>query len=232
MNNRITVKEGVKARLRPDCGRDNGFQGRRDSVFRITRIAGRILFSPFFCLHVEGSECLPRKSAFVLLSKHQRWEDIPLLSFATTRPLYYVAKYELFQNPFSYWYLTSLGGIPLNRKRPIESRRYLKAVIEFLKNGEGVVVFPEGTYFRGKMGPGHAGIVRLLLSRLSVPFVPVGVRYIGNGLRTKVVIRFGQPFHADNESRHKDLLDHMMGEIARLSQLGPYTEKGCQSEEK
>ncbi len=227
----MAVKLEEKPLLHPDSERERSFAGRRNGVFRVTRMAGRILLAPFFRLHVEGSECLPRKSAFVLLPKHQRWEDIPLLSLATPRPLYYVAKYELFQSTFSYWYLTSLGGIPLNRKRPLESRRYLKAVIEFLRNGEGVVVFPEGTYFKDKMGPGHAGLIRLLLSRLSIPFVPVGVRYFRKGVRTRVVIRFGEPFHADKETHFRELLDHMMGEIARLSHLGRFTENGCQDEE-
>ena len=97
--------------------------------------------SPFFRLETDGIENLPQKSAFILLAKHQRWEDIPLLSLATPIPLYYVAKYDLFKNPISNWFLRSLGGIPLNRQRPLESRRSLQAIIGFLKKGEGVVVF-------------------------------------------------------------------------------------------
>lgn len=173
--------------------------------------------TPFYDIRTEGAENLPRTSAFVLLPKHQRWEDIPLLSLATSRPLYYVAKYELFQNTLSSWYLTALGGIPLNRKRPLESRRSLKALIRFLGNGEGVVVFPEGTYYRNEMGPGHAGILRLILSRLSLPFVPVGIRYLKAGRRTRVVIKFGQTYDGDPNTSYKELLDRMMKEIAILS---------------
>jgi 1-acyl-sn-glycerol-3-phosphate acyltransferase len=173
--------------------------------------------SPFFAFCVEGVSNLPRESAFVLLPKHQRWEDIPLLSIATPRPLYYVAKYELFRNPLVRWYLTALGGLPLNRQRPLESRRSMKAVIRFLKEGEGVVIFPEGTYCRDRMGPGHAGIIRLVLSRLALPFVPVGIRYRKTGLRTMVAVRFGRPFHTDENTCYELLLDQMMGEIAALS---------------
>lgn len=191
--------------------------GRKEWVFQITRFAGRILMTPFYDIRTEGAEHLPRTSAFVLLPKHQRWVDIPLLSLATPRPLYYVAKYELFRNAVSDWYLTALGGIPLNRKKPLESRHSLKALIQFLGNGEGVVVFPEGTYYRNEMGPGHAGILRLILSRLSLPFVPVGIRYLRAGLRTSVMIKFGQTFNGDQNTSYKEFLDHMMGEIASLS---------------
>lgn len=217
MNNRSIAHQG-----RTKSQAENGWSGktglgRKAWVFRLTRTAGRIILRAFFALEVDGVENLPRETAFVLLPKHQRWEDIPLLSLATPRPLYYVAKYELFQNPLGRWYLTALGGLPLNRQRPLESRRTMKAVIQFLKEGEGVVIFPEGTYYRERMGPGHAGIIRLVLSRLALPFVPVGLRYRKTGLRTRVRIQFGRPFETGKDTPYDLLLEQMMGEIARLS---------------
>ena len=191
--------------------------GRKDWVFWITKIAGRILLSPFFRLKTDGTENLPRNSAFILLPKHQRWEDIPLIGMATPRPLYYVAKYELFTNPLSNWYLRSLGGIPLNRERPLKSRLSIKAIIEFSRKGEGIVVFPEGTYYRDRMGPGQTGMVRLILSRLTHPFIPVGINYSRAGIRTLVRIRFGNAIYGDSSAPANEFLDHMMKEIAQLS---------------
>jgi len=191
--------------------------GRKDRVFWITKNAGRILLSPFFHLKADGKEKLPQNSSFILLPKHQRWEDIPLLALATPRPLYYVAKYELFANYLSNWYLRSVGGIPLNRQRPLESRRSIKALIEFLKKGEGVVVFPEGTYYRDRMGPGQTGMVRLILSRLKVPFIPVGINYSREGARTLVRIRFGNAIYGDSSAPPGEFLDIIMKEIAQLS---------------
>ncbi len=190
---------------------------RRDRVFRITEYVCRILLSPFFRLKADGQEKLPQNSSFVLLPKHQRWEDIPLLALAAPRPLYYVAKYELFANAFCNWYLRSLGGIPLNRQRPLESRRSIKALIEFMKKGEGIVVFPEGTFYRGRVGPGQIGMVRLILSRLKLPFIPVGINYSRDGFRILVRIRFGNVFYGDSSAPASEFLDHMMKEIAQLS---------------
>jgi hypothetical protein len=85
--------------------------GRSEWVYRLTRIIARLLLAPFFRVVVSGLENLPAESAFILLPKHQRWEDIPLLTLATPRRLYYVAKHELFKNPLGSWYVTSLGGI-------------------------------------------------------------------------------------------------------------------------
>ena len=75
--------------------------------------------APFFRLDVLGLDHLPRDSAFILLCKHQRWEDIPLLGLASPRPLYFIAKYELFKSRLGSRFFGSLGGIPLNRQRPL-----------------------------------------------------------------------------------------------------------------
>lgn len=195
------------------------FQGRNERIFRITHTVCRSVLSAFFRMEINGVQNLPQKEAFILLPKHQRWEDIPLLSLATPRPLYYVAKSELFANPLSRWFLSSLGGIPLNRRRPLESRRSLQALISFLKKGEGAVVFPEGTYYENRMGPGRVGVVRLILSRLAIPFVPVGIRYAREGLRIAVRVEFGKAFHADSSTPPDPFVDDMMAEIARLSGL-------------
>ena len=89
---------------------------RSDLLFWLSKYIGKVLFYPFFQIQTNGLENLPEGKAFILLPKHQRWEDIPLLGLGTQRPLYYVAKYELFRNPISRWFLSSLGGIPLNRE--------------------------------------------------------------------------------------------------------------------
>jgi len=194
-------------------------RARKKWILKATKTASRVLLSPFFRLEAEGMENLPQENAFILLPKHQRWVDIPLLSLATPRSLYYVAKHDLFKNPLSNWFIRSLGGIPLNRQRPLESRQSLKAMIKFLIKGEGVVVFPEGTYYRNKIGPAHAGVVRLILSRFSIPFIPVGMNYSGKGIRTLVRINFGKAIYSDPSASAGPFLDNMMKEIAGLSGL-------------
>jgi 1-acyl-sn-glycerol-3-phosphate acyltransferase len=130
-----------------------------------------------------------------------------------------MAKYELFLNPISRWLLTSLGGIPLNRKRPMESRRALQRMIGYLKKGEGIVIFPEGTYYRDKMGPGHSGLIRMIISRSRVPFIPVGINYSKKRGRTLAQINFSGSIYADGSAKADDLLRQIMTEIAKLSGL-------------
>lgn len=174
---------------------------------------------PFFRIETAGLENLPRDSAFILLCKHQRWEDIPLLGVATPRPLYYIAKYELFKKALSSRFFRALGGIPLNRQRPLESRRFLQATIALLEKGEGVVIFPEGTYYRNKMGPGQVGMVKFVLSRLKLPFIPVGINYAAGRRRGRVRIQFGQALQSDPALPADTFVNRMMKQIAALSGL-------------
>ena len=193
--------------------------GRKNWVFWPTKCAAGIVLRPIFRIETSGRENIPRESAFVLLPKHQRWEDIPLLGLATSRPVYYVARYDLFENPLSNWFLRSLGGIPLNRQRPIESRRSIQAVVEYLRRGEGVAVFPEGTYYNNKMGPGRVGIVKIMYSRFDLPFIPVGINYSPMGIRTHVRIKFGEAVYGNSAGSVRWFLSKVMEEIKVLSGL-------------
>lgn len=192
-------------------------QVKKERIFPIVRLIAKTFLSLLFRLRVCGQENLPSHKAFVLLPKHQRWEDIPLLGLATPRSLYYVAKQELFVIPFFGWFLSALGGIPLNRSWPMESRQSLRFVEKLLGEGEGIVIFPEGTYYRNRMGPGYVGLIRMIMSRSKVPFIPTGIRYEVRGCHTEVQIKFGRPIYKESPANVELFVEQIMKEIARLS---------------
>ena len=98
---------------------------------------------------------------------------------------------------------------------------FLQATIELLQMGEGVVIFPEGTYYPNKMGPGQSGMIRFVLSRLSLPFIPVGITYAAETRwqRIRVCIHFGEALRAGAGSTADTFVNRMMKEIAALSRL-------------
>lgn len=194
---------------------------RKDGMCRLLKAFARFGLSPFYRIEIEGRERLPRTDAFILLPKHQCWQDIPLIALAAPRHLYYVAKYELFTNRWAGWLLESLGGIPLNREQPMKSRRSIRAMMAVLKDDEGIVIFPEGTYYRHRMGPGKSGMLRLILSRMSFPLIPAGVRYQAGRFRTHVRISFGEAIYRGRNLSEVSVLEAVMEQIARLSGLDP-----------
>ncbi|NNF99920.1 MAG: 1-acyl-sn-glycerol-3-phosphate acyltransferase [Desulfobacteraceae bacterium] len=212
------LHDHYKYNRRPD--NSNGckpFIGDHPLVFSTGRNMVRYCFSPFFCIETRNAQRLNQDGPVVLLPKHQRWEDIPLLGLASPHPLFFVAKYELFRQPWMAKCLQYLGGIALNRKKPLQSRRSFKQVVELLACGRRVVIFPEGTYYPDAIGTGHAGMIRFILSRSRPRFLPVGIRYEKQGRRTHVCIRFGRPETAAPDIPVHQFLENMLYEIGRLS---------------
>ena len=204
---------------------------RKQLAVKATKSIAKVVLSPFFRIKVSGSENIPEEGAFVLLVKHQRWEDIPLLGISVKRQLYYIAKSELFINPVLGWYISSIGGIPLDRKKPSKSRNSMELMIDLLRIDEGIVIFPEGTYYNRCMGPIHLGVIKMILSRLpaafipegidSIPvdiyFIPVGIEYAQRIWRRPVEIRIGKPIMGKGVSDLKGIADYSLKEISRLS---------------
>jgi 1-acyl-sn-glycerol-3-phosphate acyltransferase len=179
-------------------------------------------FQRYFRLQVEGLEHWPQGQAAILCPKHQRWEDVPIVGLTFPRPLYYVAKVELFQSLVSRRLCEALGGIPLDRQRPQATLSTFRTLQRLLQRREQLVLFPEGTYFPDEVGPGKYRFIQLLL-RLQkhlpqdrLPFVPLGISYLANPPGYQVKVRLGPPITAANHLEAPDLTWEIMTAIDQL----------------
>lgn len=186
-------------------------------VAGIVRLAAKAFLSPIFRLSVSGAENIPQKGAFVLLPRHQRWEDIPLIATSIKRYLYYIAKQELFDNFLSKRFIAMLGGIPLDRKRPARNRETYSILLQKLSSGEGIVVFPEGTYYKDQIGKGHPGLIRLIHENIDTLFIPAGIEYRRQKYRTDVMINIGNPVKGADFKDSNLLFASIMSQISLLS---------------
>ncbi len=189
-------------------------------VVGIVRLAAKAFLSPIFKVNVSGTENIPQKDAFVLLPRHQRWEDIPLIAISVKRPLYYIAKQELFDNLLSKRFIAMVGGIPLDRKRPARNREAYSILLQRLSSGEGIVVFPEGTFYKDQIGKGHPGLIRYIHENIDTLFVPVGIEYRKQRFRTGVRINIGNAMKGADFKDSQPLFTSIMSQIAHLSGLG------------
>ena len=183
----------------------------------IVKLASRAVLSPFFKINIRGTENIPEKGSFVLLPKHQRWEDIPLVAISIERPLYFVAKQELFDNFLSKSFIAMLGGLPIDRRSPVRSRSTYSGLLKKLSWGKGVVVFPEGTYYKNQIGPGHEGLLRMISSNIDTLFIPVGIKYENEKSRVNVRIIIDNAVQGADFLNVTELLSHIMTRIALLS---------------
>jgi len=199
---------------------------RRNSfLYKLTKRIAKYIFSLLYQIKIEEEGKLPEQGPIVILPKHQYWTDIPLVSIALKPMLYFVAKRELFRFPIVRDYLSLLGGIPLDRTKTIRSLGSFKAILNLLRYGERIVIFPEGTYFRNELGPPKTGLLQMILKSQKdlnyyIPFVPIGIKYGEKiGWRRYVEIKLGSPLYAKEESEYIFLIYKIMDEIARLSGL-------------
>jgi 1-acyl-sn-glycerol-3-phosphate acyltransferase len=198
---------------------------RNPFIYSLNQRIARLVFSLFYHIEMEREAGFPLEGPAVILPKHQYWTDIPLVSLSFRFPLLFVAKKELFRAPGIGYYLSLLGGVPLDRDRSIRTFNAMKYLLSSLKAAEKVVIFPEGTYVRRAVGPGKNRLIQMILGIQSdlkerIPFIPMGIRYGDRvGLRRQVEIKVGSPLFAEGESEAIPMTQRIMEEISRLSRL-------------
>ncbi|MEI6446983.1 MAG: 1-acyl-sn-glycerol-3-phosphate acyltransferase [Actinomycetes bacterium] len=162
--------------------------------------AARAVLQPFFLvwfrLSRTGLDHIPKSGPVVLAANHRSFLDPFVIGTCLRRPIYYVAKKELFDKRLSGWFLSRLGAFPVNRdKGDAEMMETAKAI---LARGDCVLIFPEGTRVRpGPLAAPRRGVARLALEA-GAPIVPVtvhGTEDVRRGFRIrprKIRIRVGR----------------------------------------
>src|SRR4051812_37668670 len=79
----------------------------------------RGLVQPFFHLYFRlsrvGREHVPQDGPMIIAANHRSFLDPFVIGTLVRRPVYFVAKTELFAKPLVAWFLNSLGAFPIDR---------------------------------------------------------------------------------------------------------------------
>lgn len=140
-----------------------------DSLWFLSRTFSVSLFGFRF----KVMERLPESGGLLVLSSHQSHLDPLLLGLATNRRLSSLARSSLFKfGPFGNA-IAALGAVPIDRTA--SSVTAMRTVIQRLRKGAAVIVFPEGTRTStGQLGEMKKGFA-LLAKRAAVPIAPVAI---------------------------------------------------------
>jgi glycerol-3-phosphate dehydrogenase (NAD(P)+) len=143
-------------------------------VYWVVRAVLQPFFHVWFRLERIGREHIPAGGPVILASNHRSFLDPFVIAVMARRPIYFVAKKELFLfHPVVTWLLSALGAFPIDRGASDQASMATARAI--LERGDVVLMFPEGTRVRpGSLGRPRRGVGRLALET-GAPVVPVAV---------------------------------------------------------
>jgi len=172
-------------------------RGVRPVVYWIARAILQLAINILWRPARHGRENIPRSGPLILAANHRSFLDPFIVGICIRRPIYFVAKQELFEKRWQAWILNALGAFPVRRGE--SDQEMMRTAREIVERGDPVVIFPEGTRIRnGSLGDPKRGVGRLALET-GAPVVPIaiaGTEHARRGLRirpVKVKVRFGPP---------------------------------------
>lgn len=147
----------------------------------------------------HGTENVPQQGGFLLCANHTAAMDPLILCYAVRRDIHYMVKEEAMKTPVLGAFLKSIGSFAVSRgKVDIKS---LKTALGYLKAGDVVGIFPQGTRCPGvdprETEPKEG--VAMIAYRAKVPVLPVYISTKNNkvALFKKTVAIIGKPISYD-----------------------------------
>lgn len=120
----------------------------------------------------RGEKLESLEGGLIIAANHVSFLDPPLVGAAFREPIYYFARKTLFDHPITKFLLPRLNALPVNQSRPELS--VLKKIIGLLREGEKVLIFPEGERsWDGKLKMEGQSGVGMIVAKAGVPVLPV-----------------------------------------------------------
>ena len=182
-----------------------------------------------------NAERVPPAGPVILASNHASIIDPPLVGTGLKRGISYLARESLFRFPVLGWLFRNWDAVPVDREGG--GAKGLKAILDRLLAGGGIILFPEGTRtLDGKLQPARSGI-GLTVIKSNAPVVPVRVfgtfKAYGKAVKFpkpyKITAKYGKPMNFEalraeakscSKARlkqiYQEVADQIMAEIAKL----------------
>jgi 1-acyl-sn-glycerol-3-phosphate acyltransferase len=204
------------------------------TIMRFVRATIAQVLAGLFRTRLVGLENVPA-GGVVMAGNHQSYLDPVLLWIKNPRIVHFIAKAELWQNPFYGWVLNNAGALPIDRSTV--DRTAITTATKLVSAGEPVGIFPVGTRVRGKLGEANE-VAAFIAARADVPIVPVGIigtdRVMPDGTFIprfpRVTISFGPPIVPSEYTEGgrkeriaqmtRDVMAAISAEIERVEEAG------------
>ncbi|MCL1842372.1 MAG: 1-acyl-sn-glycerol-3-phosphate acyltransferase [Defluviitaleaceae bacterium] len=177
---------------------------------RIAWILGHIMYR----FEVTGRENIPKDGAFLLCSNHiHAFDPIGLAIFMKRSPRF-MAKKQIFKRRIFGWFLLKFGAYPLDREASADLKAF-RQTMDYLKQGEGIIIFSQGTRMK-EFDNAKSGVAVFSL-KSGAPIIPAGIR-ASYKLFSKVHIHYGKPilpqdFLQDDKRIKTEIVETLMQKV-------------------
>lgn len=153
----------------------------------------------YFRLGARGVHHVPAVGPVIFAVNHVSFADPPWVGCVLPRSIHYLARQSLFSNPLFGRLIRSFNAVPVDRDGG--GAAGLKAILDRLERGAGILMFPEGTRSPdGLLQRARPGIGMAVI-KSQAPVVPVrvvgGFEAWGRHSRwprpRRVTVMFGEP---------------------------------------
>src|SRR5690242_774878 len=195
----------------------------------------RLWYATYFRWRVFNPERVPETGAVILASNHASFLDPPLVGAGLKRGINYLARESLFRFPGVGALLRSWSAVPVDRDGG--GAAGLKAILDRLLAGGGIILFPEGTRTKdGRLQPARSGI-GLVVIKSGAPVIPVRVfgtfeaygRQVKFPRPKRIAVKYGQPMNFEKlraeakgcskarlKEIYREIADEIMAAIGKL----------------
>lgn len=192
-------------------------------------------------IKVVGYENLPEKDGFVIAVNHLGILDASLAYYALDNWNLFIPVAEKWEeNPFLKWLGKHLNFIFIDRFKP--DPKAMREMIKRMREGQTLVIAPEGTRARDeKMAQGKPGVA-YLASKMGWQIVPVAIsgsedRLLFGNLkhfrRTSIILTAGKPFvlpPVPKQNREEVLQEYTDEIMCRIAVMLPERNHGYYAE--
>ena len=184
----------------------------RNIIKSIVRGAIYIWCKVYYRAEIIGLENIPKEGPLIFCGNHRTYLDPPLMVATAKRDMKFLAKEELYNNKFLAFLGWVFEAIPVKRDEKDVSA--IKTSLKFLKSGQCIGLFPEGTRNGLEKGEKVKDGVAFFAVRSGAKVVPCGIKG-GTKENRKVTITYGKPldYSKYKGTKDKEKLEEITEEI-------------------
>ncbi len=124
---------------------------------------------------VHGLENLKTDKTAILMPNHQSMFDVSTLLAVIDTPIAFISKKDVLKFPVISTIMLELNCLTLDRDNVKEAVRTVVEAIKLVKNGQTLVIFPEGTRSKnGEVGEFKEGAFKIA-KKANAPIIPITI---------------------------------------------------------